>query len=137
METAFRTILCPIDFDRAFSAPAIEMARKLASQGESKTILLHVLPANGQKPTEEVFEAAQDSMRAISRRWFKTPLLHEIVIRAGSPAAEIIRAADELGADLIVMATHGRTGIGHLLVGSVAERVVRESELPVLTVRPH
>jgi len=54
----------------------------------------------------------------------------------GEPAAEIVEFAQQGGFDLIVMSTHGRTGIAHALLGSVAERVVRRSPVPVLTIRP-
>jgi nucleotide-binding universal stress UspA family protein len=54
---------------------------------------------------------------------------------AGFPYVEIINSADEIKADMIVMGTHGRTGFSHVLLGSVAERVIRTSDIPVLTVR--
>ena len=54
----------------------------------------------------------------------------------GEPAAEILEVARARGADLIVMGTHGRTGLEHALMGSIAERVVRRAHCPVLTVRP-
>ena len=59
-----------------------------------------------------------------------------IVMRHGHAATEIVKAARELNADLIVMSTHGRTGMKHVLLGSVTEKVVRMSPCPVLTVRP-
>ncbi len=55
-------------------------------------------------------------------------------LRRGVPASEVIETAKEIGADLIVLSTHGRTGLSHLLLGSVAERIIRESPIPVLTV---
>jgi len=58
------------------------------------------------------------------------------IVTAGVPAEEIKRFAEEEGIDLIVLATHGRTGLRHILMGSVAERVVRLSGVPVLTVKP-
>ncbi len=58
-------------------------------------------------------------------------------IRRGEPSQEIIRFAEEENIDFIVMATHGRTGLAHVLLGSIAERVVRHSPVPVLTVKPH
>jgi len=58
------------------------------------------------------------------------------VVRTGDPAETIERAAQELGIDLIVMATHGREGLSHFVIGSIAEKVVREAPCPVLTVRP-
>lgn len=60
---------------------------------------------------------------------------HQVHLLDGSPSREIVRFAEELGADLVVMGTHGRGGIDRLLLGSVAERVVRSSSVPVLTVR--
>jgi nucleotide-binding universal stress UspA family protein len=56
-------------------------------------------------------------------------------LREGTPVEEILNAARETSADLIVMGTHGRTGLPHVLLGSVAERVVRSAQCPVLTVR--
>ena len=61
----------------------------------------------------------------------------KIAVRPGRPATEIVEAARELAADLIVIATHGRTGLQHVLLGSVAENVVRHAPCPVLTVREH
>lgn len=58
------------------------------------------------------------------------------ITRFGEPAGEIIKASQELNVDLIVMATHGRTGLSHLLAGSVAEEVIRKAACPVLTIRP-
>jgi nucleotide-binding universal stress UspA family protein len=57
------------------------------------------------------------------------------VVRVGSPWEQILEAAREIGADLVVVGTHGRRGVSHVIMGSVAERVVRLSHLPVLTVR--
>ena len=59
----------------------------------------------------------------------------ELLARKGDAAREILRAVEERGVDSVVMATHGRKGLGRLLLGSVAEKVVRECPVPVLTVR--
>ena len=59
----------------------------------------------------------------------------ETALRQGSPYVEIIKAAKELGIDLIILATHGRTGLAHVFLGSTAERVVRHAGCPVLVVR--
>ena len=58
-----------------------------------------------------------------------------MILRDESPAHAITSYAEKIGADLIIIATHGRTGLKHLLIGSVAERVVRHSAVPVLTLR--
>jgi len=60
----------------------------------------------------------------------------EVVIRRGHPYQEIVRYAREVPIDLIVIATHGRTGLAHIVMGSIAEKVVRYSPIPVLTVKP-
>lgn len=60
----------------------------------------------------------------------------ETAKEAGEPAAEIVAFARERGVDLLVLGTHGRTGLEHALMGSIAERVVRKAHCPVLTVRP-
>ena len=59
-----------------------------------------------------------------------------VIVRTGTPFVEIVRHAKENDVDLIVMGTHGRTGLVHALIGSVAEKVVRKAPCPVLTVRP-
>jgi nucleotide-binding universal stress UspA family protein len=60
---------------------------------------------------------------------------YQIVLRDGDPASSIVAVAEELQADLIVMPTHGRQGIMHMIIGSIAERVIRKAKIPVLTVR--
>ena len=61
---------------------------------------------------------------------------YEVRIVSGLPALDIVKAAAELAVDLIVMATHGRSGFAHLILGSVAEHVIREAACPVLILRP-
>lgn len=82
-----------------------------------------------------VLEAAERSLaEALAALHARMPAASSM-LRSGSAAAEIIAAARETGSDLVVIGTHGRTGVKHLLMGSVAERVVRASLVPVLTVR--
>ena len=78
-------------------------------------------------------EVARTQMQDLIRGAFKGPW--EVEVAAGNPADAIVRFAKERGADLIVMGTHGRTGLQHVLLGSVAEKVVRLAGCPVLTVR--
>lgn len=80
-------------------------------------------------PNEEALTRLQDLMRgAFDGQW-------DAEVAVGHAADTIVRFAQERGADLIVMGTHGRTGLGHVLLGSVAEKVVRLAPCPVLTVR--
>jgi len=136
MKGLFRKILCPIDFGR-ISIPAIKLARRLAEDSDAAVCLLCVVPKQkpaGAEPGLEQF--ATDSLRAVARKWLEGKVRYEIVVRAGKPALAVIKAAEELGADAIVMATHGRTGKARARLGSVTEHVVRQSTRPVITIRP-
>lgn len=92
-------------------------------------------------PMESSFEGVgetlrnegESALRQLERRVQDRPV--ETEIRQGSPAREVVDFATEKGVDVIVMGTHGRAGVNRLLLGSVAERVVRSSPVPVLTVR--
>lgn len=138
MDSMFKTILCPIECDR-LSVPALEFARRLAEQVKAKIYLLYVVDMRGPVPPEtwpEVKEVAERSMRGIAHKWLEGTVASEVVIRAGDAADEVVRAEEDLNVDLVVMATHGRTGEEYKHLGSVTERVVRESTRPVLTLRP-
>lgn len=136
-----RVILHPTDFsDR--SADALRVARTLARDQGARLILLHVasneITAEGMAvmPVDpRVYRELLDEMRGqLEGPDLKYPV--ETQVREGmATAAEIQRAAEELHSDLIVMGTHGRTGLGRVLMGSVAEGVLRHSSCPVLTVR--
>jgi universal stress protein A len=133
MEALFRKILCPIDFSR-ISIPALELVRKLAHQNDGTVYLLCVIPSERPEPHEKQF--AHDSLRSVAHKWLEGKAKHEIHVSHGEPAAGILKAADDLGVDVILMATHGRTGEDHARLGSVAEKVVRHSARPVITIRP-
>jgi glycine betaine transporter len=145
---AFRPshILVPTDFS-AGAESALMWALQLAELFGAQVTLLHVLdpslgaiaglpsnyaamPAYGEL-LETVRREAKSEMEKIAKR---IPTA-KILIREGSPRPVILDAATEFGADLIVIGTHGRTGLAHAFFGSVAEHVVRYSKIPVLTVR--
>jgi universal stress protein A len=135
----FNRILCPIDFD-GNSLEALRMARGIAEQNKATLYVLHVVPLGDPTVVSAPLIAEQSENRAHAelRRILKTELLgvdHEALLRFGHPAKEIIAGEVATNADLVVMATHGRTGVAHFILGSVAEKVVRESSCPVLTVR--
>ena len=79
--------------------------------------------------------SAEAHLQDLAQRLGKEGLAVTTFVRVGNPVEEINRLAEDEHADLVIMGTHGRTGLQHLLVGSVAERVVRSSKVPVLTVR--
>lgn len=139
----FKKILCPVDFDDN-SLSALEYALDIARENAATLYLLHVARtpaadmdapvAIGPHPHWE--QVAQDRLQRIAGQRLDGKVAHEIVVRGGIPETVILEVAAELDADLIVMATHGRTGLSHLILGSVAETVIREASCPVLTVKP-
>jgi nucleotide-binding universal stress UspA family protein len=133
MTALFRKILCPVDFDRV-SIPALELVHQLALQNEATVYLLYVVP--GQSLPMDLEKVARDNLRGIAQKWLADKIPHEIVVSSGKAAAGIVSAQQTLNADLVVMATHGRTGADHSRLGSVAEQVIRYSSCPVITVRP-
>jgi universal stress protein A len=84
----------------------------------------------------DMVEGAKAGIAAFVQKLGLEPLKPKTEVRIGAPAAEIVSAAEDLKADLLCIGTHGRTGIAHFLLGSVAERIVRHAPCPVLTVRP-
>jgi nucleotide-binding universal stress UspA family protein len=148
----WKTILVPHDF----SSPAnhaCAIARDEAMAHNGTLILLHVIelpmqltpetalmPDGGGAPIsvrDYAVKAAEQHLDDIAARLAKDGVKPVVVVRFGKPADEILGFAEEKQVDVIVMGTHGRTGLAHLLAGSVTERVVRTSKWPVLTVPGH
>ena len=138
-----KRILVPVDFSEP-SEKALRYAGKFAEQFGAAVTLLHVIqpmvyPADfGYPPTpvdedEIVRQRIGERLEGMAG---KLPTTAQSLIRFGQPYQEINAAASELGTDLIIIATHGRTGFKHVLMGSTAERVVRHAPCPVLIVRP-
>jgi universal stress protein A len=136
MKALFRKILCPIDFDR-ISIPALELALTMAKQNKGRIYLLHIIPKVGAaRLSADIKQVATDSLLGVARKWLKGKVPYQIIVRTGVPVSALLKAEKELGIDMVVMATHGRVGKKQLLLGSVTERVVRQSICPVLTIRP-
>jgi universal stress protein A len=127
----FRKILFPVQFDR-IAIPALEMVTQLARQSDRYIYLMCAIPED----SADVRRLADDALRGVAHNWLEGKIPYETIVRVGDPAAEIVKLEEELGVDLVVMATHGRTGVKYEKLGSVTERVVRESTRPVLTIRP-
>jgi nucleotide-binding universal stress UspA family protein len=112
----FKKILCPVDFD-ANSLGALRLASDLAKERKAALRLVHVIAR-------------------LARQRIDGKARYAIQIMMGDPGVEVLQAAKRWGADAIVMATHGRKGLRHLVLGSVAEHVVREASCPVVTLSP-
>jgi nucleotide-binding universal stress UspA family protein len=140
-----RHILCPVDFSPP-SAAALRYAVELAQRFDAEVTAVHAfhvpayampdgsfsLPVNWTQPVIE--SAGRELDEFVARAPHDNVVFHTRVVE-GMPHARINETAAELGADMIVMGTHGRSGLSHLLLGSVAERVVRTASVPVLTIR--
>ena len=132
METPlFKKILFPVQFDR-ITIPALEMVTHLARQSDRFIYLLCVIPED----TPDIRRLANDALRGVAHNWLDGKTPHQTIVRVGKPAPEIVKLEEELDVDLVVMATHGRTGETYDKLGSVTEQVVRDSTRPVLTLRP-
>jgi nucleotide-binding universal stress UspA family protein len=142
--SAIRTILVPVDFSEG-SGTATRYAAQMAKQVGAKVELLNVYglpmvtsPDGSFMVTPEVVTKlsadAQEAVDKIAADLRGRGIDVETRVTEGAPHDEITRRAVEGGFDLIVMGTHGRTGLRHFLIGSTAEKVVRTSKVPVLTV---
>jgi nucleotide-binding universal stress UspA family protein len=141
----YSKILCPVDFDPN-SADALAHAAALAMNSGGTLYLLHVVQINplaaqgaaegfaGKDFYDSQVEAARGQLEQCAQS-IPAGVARELAVEIGEPGDLIIAAQQQLGVDLVVMATHGRRGLKHLVLGSIAERVVREATAPVLTVR--
>jgi nucleotide-binding universal stress UspA family protein len=142
----YKRILCPVDFSE-FSNAAVEDAAGLAKVTGAELTLLHayqnpayVLPMQGYVGLGNDFltklrQQLEDEVQAQARGLRDQGISVRTEVIEGVPYKAIIDHAKENNADLIVMGTHGRTGLAHALTGSVAERVVRLAPCPVLVTR--
>ena len=141
-----KNILVPIDFS-ACSKKALQYAIAFAGQFNATLNLVHVVQSNyfpgGEFSGGYDFARAEKELRESAGQQLAKLVLEEVdefvpvktAVRAGSPVQEIVTAARQLESDLIILSTHGRTGLKHVFLGSVAENVVRLAPCPVLVVR--
>jgi nucleotide-binding universal stress UspA family protein len=129
MKPTIKHILVPTDFSMPSEA-AVDYAAALAAQGAWELYL----PETPQV-RERRHQDAKDHLWRIASPHVNAGVRVTTEVRFGSPTDEIVAAAIAYGSDLIVMGTHGRTGLPHLLLGSIAERVIRLAPCPVLAVR--
>ena len=141
----FRRILCPTDFSEP-SYHALRAANELAVHFSATLILLHVVPLAIDIPTSADFYVPSDVATAKARAKealqdvVEQKISDEVRIRTrvvvGDPGDEIVKAAADENAGIIVTGTHGRTGWRRFIFGSVADKVVRFAPCPVLTIQP-
>lgn len=140
-----KNILCPIDYS-VYSEKALQYAIEFAEKYQAKLYLLHVLDLrvydvndpelyNVNIVDKEMIDTLKERLFKCISEDTKGKVSVECVVVQGVPFAEIIKASRDYNINLIVLGTHGRTGISHAIMGSVAEKVVRKAPCPVLTVR--
>jgi len=141
------SILVPIDFS-VHSKNALKYAIPLAEQFGASLHLVFVVeptvyPADlgfGQVVLpgieEELREKGAEELQALIEREIGSRVEATCIVRTGSPHQEILAEASEKDVDMIVVATHGHSGVEHMLFGSTADRIVRHAKCPVLTIRP-
>ncbi len=148
MNIQLKKILCPTDFSEN-SDHAMKYAITMATLSQAELQLLHVVEPISYPQSTELFEPVVDEidltmkMEAAFQKQMEDqvaalketyPKISGRVV-TGNTFLEIIQAARDEAVDMVVMGTHGRTGLAHVLIGSVAEKVVREAPCPVLTVK--
>lgn len=160
MALNFRRILCPVDLS-GFSLNAIKLAVKIAENSNGTLYLLHVIdnpfdelymtsiaqadpasielyksePLRRSKVLEATTRRSQILLKQFCQDWVETLPKVRYIVESGNPFEKILDVAETNRIDLIVLATHGRTGFKRLIIGNVAEKVVRHASCPVLTVK--
>jgi nucleotide-binding universal stress UspA family protein len=142
-----KSILLPTDFSD-YSKYALDYAVSFATQYKAKLYVLHVLLSphalagfeaapfvSFERLYTEMKKSADEAMNRFISDDVRKEVPVETAIVQGAPFIEIIKFARAKDVDLIVIATHGRTGLSHVLFGSVAEKVIRKSPCPVLSIR--
>ena len=141
-----RTILAPVDFSK-YSAKALDYVRAYATQFGANVVLVHVVeptvipdnfgivPPAYDEMSSVLAKSAGEKLAKLAAEVSPNPDLVKTQVLTGRAPWEIVRVAEEIKADLIIITTHGYTGLKHVLLGSTAELVVRHAPCPVLTVR--
>ena len=146
LRLALKRILVPTDFSED-SQKALRYAIRFAEQFAASVTLVHVfepitypadmgyVPVAMQTHWDLLRASATERLEGFAKQELKPSVLGDTVIRCGSAFNEIVMVAKELNIDLIIISTHGYSGLKHLVMGSTAERVVRHAPCPVLVVR--
>jgi nucleotide-binding universal stress UspA family protein len=160
MSLGFERVLCPVDMS-PFALEALKLAAKVAATSTAALYLLHVIdnpydelymtpitqadpalfglytdePARRTKVMSEALEHAEVMLKQFAHEWVHDLPKVRYLVASGNPFEKILDTAEDQLIDLIVLGTHGRTGVKRLLIGNVAEKVVRHAPCPVLTVK--
>ncbi|MDP3831347.1 MAG: universal stress protein [Ignavibacteriaceae bacterium] len=146
MNLQINKILVPVDFSD-YSRPALLYSSELAEVFGAELILIHIIEPVIYPPdfsmgqialpplTIDIDTAATEELEKLIKTELPGTIKTKILVRTGKPFVEIVDAAAEENVDLIIISSHGRTGVEHILFGSTADKVVQKSPCPVLTLR--
>jgi nucleotide-binding universal stress UspA family protein len=146
MELTIKSILAPIDFSD-YSINSLKYAVSFAKQFQSSIILIYVIEPIVYPPDfsmgqivlpsvdNEIYPRAVEELEKLAASEAPPEIKVKTIIKTGKPFIEIIETAKEESVDLIIIASHGSSGVEHMLFGSTAEKVVRKAPCPVLTLR--
>jgi nucleotide-binding universal stress UspA family protein len=133
MSQLFQKILCPIDFDDQRTI-ALDFTRTLALRTGGRVFALHVVSMDAEVDHTWQKGVVLQLRQLVDERFYPR-IDYEFIVRTGPVAAEVLKAAEDFGADLIIIPTHARLGIKRLVIGSIAEQVIRAAKTPVLTLK--
>ena len=141
MAFPYRRILCPVDFDDN-SRNALDAAIEISRHFRAAIFLVHAVPLIAQYgevplPVDIYLDEQKAALAKLDELAEQklSGIEHKTAVYTGDVAGSILQAVNQFQPDLLVMATHGRTGLAHLVLGSVAEAMVRRASCPVLTIR--
>jgi len=142
MPREFKIVLCPTDFSEA-SFHAADYGLRFARSASGTLILAHIIhvPAGDLYGSdhmmnfEEATRVVEERLAAVARTRLEGYPKCQLRVSIGEPAEEIIKMAKDSRSDLIITSTHGRSGLAHLVMGSVAEKIIRHAPCPVFVVR--
>ena len=146
MEPDIKKVLVPIDFSD-YSKSALKYAINFVKSFNAEIILVYVIEPTIYPPDfsmgqiaiptldVEMDKRAADELSSLAKKELPADMKYKTLIKSGKPFIEIIDTSVEEDVDLIIIATHGHTGVEHILFGSTAEKVVRKAPCPVLTLR--
>ena len=146
MEPNIKKVLVPVDFSD-YSKSSLKYAVNLAKQFNAEVCLIYVVEPMVYPPDFsmgqiaipsvdiEMDKRALEELNNLAKKEIPPDIKSKVIVKTGKPFVEIIETASEENVDLIIIATHGHSGIEHVLFGSTAEKVVRKAPCPVLTLR--
>jgi nucleotide-binding universal stress UspA family protein len=141
-------ILCPVDFSE-YSAAALQVAGVIAKDFGSEVVVLHVQSLEApayftvaqtqalRTQLRRSIRAAKKHARDFAHKHLSERVAHRVMVMEDDPVSAILKTQQEIGADLIALGTHGRGGLARVRLGSIAESVLHQAEVPILTVGPH